>query len=114
MDTLVRLQVLEAPAHPVLANAGRYDLRKLTFEWLGPGEAILVMELSTHDDYVTLRFEAVEDLHIDSGEAPSGIRIEIRDTSTCAIASHRVPAVRVGGVANEGLSFWAGSVVRVA
>lgn len=114
MDTLVALQVREAPEHPVLPNAGKYDVRQLRFEWSGYAIAVLELELSTHTDYATLRFEGVEDLHVQSGEAPSAIRVQIQDTSKCTSGSCCLPPVRVGGESADKLSFWASKVERVS
>lgn len=114
MDTLVRQQVAEAPRHPVLPGAEKYDLRALRFDWSGEGEAFLEIELSSHEDYATLRFEGVSEFHVDSGDIRTAIVLMIQDTSRCPSASHHIPAVRVGGVANHGLSFWAQSVRRIA
>jgi hypothetical protein len=114
METLVQLQVTEAPTHPVLPNADKYDLRCLRFEWSGNGEAFLEMELSTHDDYATLRFEGVEGLHVESGDVPTAVRVQIQDTSGCPSGTHHIPAVRVGGTGSTGLSFWASKVERIA
>ena len=114
MDTLIQLQVAEAPKHPVLPNAEKYDLQRLRFEWIGDGIANLEMELSSHADYATLRFEGVEELRVESGEVPTAVRVLIQDTSKCPSSTHRIPAVRVGGVSHAVLSFWASKVERVA
>ena len=114
METLVQLMLAGAPEHPVLPDAGKYDLRCLRFEWACDGEACLELELSTHDDYATLRFEGVETLQVESGDISTAIRVQIQDTSNCPSSTHRLPAVRVGGTGGTGLSFWAGKVVRIA
>jgi hypothetical protein len=113
LDTLVALQVQEAPEHAVLPNASKYDLRRLRFVWAeGEVPAVLEIELSTHTDYAVLRFEGVEQLYVGSGDIPSSIRLQIQDTSQCPSATHYIPPVRVGGVTPCGLQFWAQNVRR--
>jgi hypothetical protein len=62
---------------------------------------------------VTLRFEGVEDLNIESGEVPSAILVQIQDTSMCTSGRGLLPPVRVGGAGVGNLSFWARTVKRV-
>lgn len=114
MDTVVALQVREAPEHAVLPGASKYDLRKLRFVWTERGAlATLEIELSTHTDYAVLRFEGVEQLYVGSGDVPSSIRLQIQDTSQCPSAAHYILPVRVGGVDPCGLQFWAQNVRRL-
>jgi hypothetical protein len=113
METLVAAQVRDAQEHPVLPGAMKYDIRAQRFHWDDQGAAVLELELSTHDDYATLRFHKVEDLHVESGEIPGGVLVKIQDTSGCPSGSHHIPGVRVGGVGESKLSFWAGDVVRL-
>ena len=97
----------------MLPGAAKYDVRKLRFEWGGDGTAILELDLSTHTDYAVLRFDGVEDLHIQSDEVPTDIRVQIQDTSTCTSGSACLPSVRFGGVEGGKLSFWAATVERI-
>ncbi len=113
METLVELQVEEAPEHPVLPGAQNYDIRAIRFEWPASGSTPNIeIEASTHEDYVVLRFEGVEELLISGGELMSSIRLNIQDTSQCPSSTHHIPPIRVGGTkANgNGLQFWANSV----
>jgi len=113
METLVQLMVAEAPKHPVLPNSEKYDVRCLRFEWASDGSTCLELELSTHEDYATLRFEGVETLQVESGDVLTAIRVQIQDTSNCSSSTHPLPAVRVGGISTNGLSFWANKVARM-
>ena len=109
-------QVLEAPEHPVLSGAAKYDLRELRLVWADDGSgALLEMALSTHADSVLLRFTGVEDLKLPGGEIPASVLLRIQDTSGCPSATHRILPVRVGGAppSESSLSFWARSVERV-
>jgi len=114
METLVIGQVDEAPDHPVLPRAQAYDVRELRFHWRDE-TAALELEASTHEDYVVLRFDGVKDLCIPSGDAITGIRLRIQDTSACPSRTHRIFPVRVGGTNEQGYSlrFWAESVRRI-
>ena len=113
MDTLIAQQVTEAPEHPVLPQAGKYDVRELRLNWvMGTDNAVLEIEASTHENYVILHFEGVEDLHVPCGDVMTSIKLQIQDTSQCP--SPRFPAVRVGGTSEcWGLCFWASSVMRL-
>ena len=115
METLVALQVREAPEHAVLPGASKYDLRGLRFVWTdGDEPAVLEIEVSTHTDYAVLRFEGVEQLYVGSGDIPSSIKLQIQDTSQCPSGTHCIPPVRVGGVTPCGLQFWAQNVRRIS
>lgn len=116
METLVALQVAEAPDHPVLSRASRYDVRELRLNWsMGEDAATLELEVSTHEEYVTLMFSGVEDLYVPCGDLISAIRLRIQDTSQCPSGTHDIPPVRVGGLESEGygLRFWAQMVERL-
>ena len=114
METLVVLQLKDAPAHPALPRAERYDVRALRFLW-GDDNAVLEIEVSTHEDYAVLRLEGVEDLCIPCGNILTSIRLKIQDTSKCPSRTHAILPIRVGGVVDEGCSlrFWAQSVQRL-
>ena len=116
METLVALQVQEAPEHPVLPGASRYDIRSLVLSAQG-GESGASLELhaSTHDDYAVLRFTGVEEFFLAEGVMLQAIRLVIQDTTACASGTHAIAPVRVGGVGSRdaGMSFWAKAVERV-
>lgn len=116
METLVALQVAEAPEHAVLPGASKYDVCELRFHWPeGEEGATLELEASTHTDYAVLRFTGVENLIVPGGNLISSIRLQIQDTSQCPSRTHYIPPVRVGGAETNGNSFqfWAKSVTRV-
>lgn len=116
METLIALQVQEAPEHPVLPGAPRYDVRSLVLASAG-GESGATLELhaSTHDDYAVLKFTGVEEFFLADGAMLQAIRLVIQDTSACPSATHYIPPVRVGGIGSQefGISFWAQTVERV-
>ncbi len=115
METLIAQQVLEAPEHPILPNAKKYDVRELRVYWeIGKERAVVEIEASTHETYVMLRFDGVGDIHIPSSDLITNVSLKIQDTSQCPTGAPYIPAVRVGGI-NEcnGLSFWADSVTRI-
>jgi len=112
MSTLVEMITASAKDHDVLRKSWTYDLRQLRFYWgYGPNEdGLLELELSTHEEYVVLRFSGLMDFHCEGADLISAVSIKILD------ASPYVPdapaAIRVyskGG----GISFWAKAVVRV-
>lgn len=116
METLVAMQVVEAPEHPVLPRASRYDVRELRLAWSVATEgATLELEASTHEEYVTLRFAGIEELYVPCGELIHSIRLLIQDTSQCPSTTLRILPVRVGGTESQGcaLRFWAKPVERV-
>lgn len=117
MDTLVKQEVAEAPEHPVLPHAGKYDVHEMRFRWaIGTDNATLEIEASTHEDYAVLHFEGVEDLCIPCGDLITNIKLQIQDTSQCPSQwSHHVPPIRVGGISCQGygLQFWAQFVTRL-
>lgn len=117
LETIVALQVREAPEHSVLPRASNYDVRELNFTWAeGDARAVLDLTASTHEDLVRLRFTGVENLHVGAGTSSlCNIRLQIQDTSQCPSKSHYIPPVRVGGADPNGcgLSFWAHSVERL-
>lgn len=114
METLVVLQLKDAPAHPVLPRAERYDVRALRLLWRDDNAA-LEMEVSTHEDYALLRFEGIVDLCVPCGDVLTSIRLKIQDTSKCPSRTHHILPIRVGGTTDEGYSlrFWAQSVQRL-
>jgi hypothetical protein len=114
METLVIQQVKEAPEHPVLPRAARYDVCELRLHWSGD-TVVLEIEASTHEDYAVLRFEGVEELCVPCGDVITSIRLHIQDTSQCPSRTHHILPVRVGGTVDEGYSlrFWAQSVTRL-
>ena len=116
METLVALQVQEAPEHPVLPGPSRYDVRSLVLvSDGGAGGAMLELHASTHDDYAVLKFTGVEEFSLTDGAMLQAIRLVIQDTSACPSRTHYIPPVRVGGAGPQGfgLSFWAQTVERV-
>lgn len=114
METLVANQVSEAPQHPALPGAEKYDVREIRLHWsMREDNAVLELELSTHEDYAILRFVGVEDLHVPCGDLMTAISVRIQDTSQCPSGTHHILPVRVGGTGSEGLSFWAHSVERL-
>ena len=114
METLVASQVRDAPEHPVLPHAQEYDVREIRFWWQNE-VAFLELEASTHNDYVVLHFEGVEELHVPCGQIITGVRLRIQDTAQCPSRTHRILPVRVGGTEEDGqsLQFWARSVMRI-
>lgn len=115
MELLVALQVAEAPEHPVLPRAERYDVRALRFSWDMTESASVELDVSTHEEYVRLRFTGVEGFQVAGGELIGSLRLRIQDTSQCPSRTRHIPAVRVGGVESQGnaLCFWAEGVERV-
>jgi len=114
VPSLVMAKLREAPDHLVLPGAHRYDVRKLNFLW-GHGsdeDRVLDLDLSTHDDYASLRFAGVKDLAIPSGDLISAISIRILDAS--AFLPEMPAAIRVEHPAGGGLCFWADSVFRLS
>jgi len=113
-STLIERELEDAPDHPVLPNARKYDLRQLRFAWgyeEGP-EGVLLLDLSTHDDYVRLQFSQVDGLVIPSNMLLSAVSIRILD---CSGMRSRMPAsIRVRPPKGSGLEFWAEAVERVA
>jgi len=112
-STLIELELKDAPDHLVLPNARNYDLRQLRFVWgyeEGP-EGLLLLELSTHDDYACLRFSGVNGIVIPSQSLLSAISIRILDCS--ARRSIMPAAIRVRPSQGSGLEFWADTVERI-
>jgi len=113
MCTLVETITVSAKDHDVLRKSWTCDLRQLRFYWgYGPNEdGLLELELSTHEEYVVLRFSGVIDFRCEGADLISTVSIKIFDTSPYV---PDVPAgIRVyskGG----GISFWAKAVVRVS
>jgi hypothetical protein len=112
-STLIERELEDAPDHPVLPNARKYDLRQLRFMWgyeEGPN-GLLLLEMSTHEDYVCLRFSGVDGIVIPSNSLLSGISIRILD---CSSMRSRMPAsIRVRPPKGSGLEFWAEAVERI-
>ena len=110
---LVDLKLREALEHRIVENLAAYDLRKLRCIWGEGGDdpLQLELELSTHENYVILRFDGVFDLYIPGG-AMGCIAIKILDTSTFM---PEIPApVRVEHPQGGGLRFWAESVEKIS
>jgi hypothetical protein len=112
-STLIELELQSAPDHPVLPDARKYDLQQLRFAWgyeEGP-QGLLLLEMSTHDDYACLQFSGINGLIVPSGSLLSGIAIRILD---CRGMSSVIPAaIRVRPPKGSGLEFWAETVERI-
>jgi hypothetical protein len=104
----------QSPEHSVLPGASTYDVRQMRFAWGYGGleEGALELEMSTHDDYVTLRFTGIKELSVPAGQPLSSVSIRIID---CSEYLPEMPApIRVQHAKGGGLSFWAQEVVRMA
>ena len=112
-STLIEHELERAPDHPILPNARQYELRQLRFIWgyeEGP-DGLLMLEMSTHDEYVRLQFSAVMGIVIPSDHLLSQISIRILD---CRSMRSRMPAsIRVRHPQGGGLEFWAEAVERI-
>jgi hypothetical protein len=112
-STLIERELEDAPDHLVLPNARKYDVQQLRFIWgyeEGP-EGLLLLELSTHDDYACLKFSGIDGIVVPSNFLLSAISIRILD---CSEIRPRIPAaIRVRPPKGSGLEFWAEAVERI-
>jgi hypothetical protein len=113
-STLIERELESAPDHPVLPDARKYDLRQLRFVWgyeEGP-EGLLLLEMSTYDDYACLQFSGVDGLVVPSNLLLSEVAIRILDCS--GMSSVMPAAIRVRPPkGSSGLEFWAETVERI-
>jgi hypothetical protein len=112
MSMLIDLNLANSPFHSVLPNSKIYDFRKISFLWDYEQSinGCIEIEMSTHHDYVTLRFIGIQDLCIPV-DILSGVCINILDTSEYITV---MPApIRVQHPKGGGVSFWADDVVLV-
>jgi hypothetical protein len=111
-STLIERELEKAPDHPVLPNAHKYDLQLVKFVWNyeESRDGLLLLELSTHDDYACLQFSQVNGLVIPSDFLLSGIAIRILD---CSGLPDMPASIRVRPPRGGGIEFWAETVERI-
>lgn len=114
LGTLTSLNLANAPFHKILPNSWKYDLRELRFFWGSEKDssAMLEVELSSHEQYIALRFSGVADLCIPSGNVITAVSIVILDVTEYLPA---MPApIRVQYRGGGGLCFWANDVAIIS
>jgi len=110
VSKLIDIKIAEAPCHSIIQKPWLYDLRNLQCSWnSGSHENQWIrLELSTHEQYVTLLFCGVRDVYIPVEEYMGFVSVKILDMTEFM---PDVPApIRVQHPKGDGLSFWAQTV----
>jgi hypothetical protein len=113
MSLLSSANIAGAPAHGVLDGVDAYDIVRFSYSATSAPYGTLDLVLVGAGTSVTLRFEGVRELEVDSGFPHGSLGIDIRDVTHLGWEDARV---RVQGVEDDApaIRFWAREVNRVA
>ena len=106
MRKLDELRLADSPDHEIIDRPWDYDIREFQCWWsMGDAGLTVEIEMSSHEEYVTLRFTGVFDLN-----GVENLHSAIRIIDAKEFLPEVMAPIRVQHPKGGGFSFWAESV----